>query len=80
MPADMCFEGLFVYYETINRELNKRLIHECRCDERLKVKAGGSTRLAYTVLCGGQENLKIKTRLIDEKFASVMGECVFVKL
>jgi hypothetical protein len=31
-------------------------------------------------LCGGQEHLKIKTRLIDEKFASVMGECVFVKL
>jgi hypothetical protein len=29
---------------------------------------------------GGQEHLKIKTRLIDEKFASLMGECVFVKL
>jgi hypothetical protein len=25
----------FVYYETINRELQKRLIYECRCDERL---------------------------------------------
>jgi hypothetical protein len=24
--------------ETIQRELNKRLIHECRCDERLKAK------------------------------------------
>ena len=32
------------------------------------------------MLCGGLEHLKIKTRLIDEKFASVMGECVFVKL
>ena len=69
-----------VYYETIKRELKKRLIHECRCDERLKAKAERSTRLAYTVLRGGQEHLKIKTRLIDEKFASVMGECVFVKL
>ena len=71
---------LVVYYETIKWELNKRLIYECRCDERLKVKDERSTRLTFTVLCGGQEHLKIKTRLIDEKFASVMGECVFVKL
>jgi len=26
------------------------------------------------------EHLKIETSLIDEKFTSVMGECVFVKL
>ncbi len=26
------------------------------------------------MLCGGLEHLKIKTRLLDEKFASVMGE------
>jgi hypothetical protein len=26
------------------------------------------------------EHLKIKMRLIDERFASVMGECVIVKL
>ncbi len=31
------FRLLDVYYESINRELNKRLIFECRCD-RLKVK------------------------------------------
>ena len=41
-------EELFVYYESIKRELNKRLIFECRCDARLKAKAEGSTRLAYT--------------------------------
>jgi hypothetical protein len=35
-----------------------------------------STRLTYTGLIGELEHLKIKTRLIDEKFASVMGECV----
>jgi hypothetical protein len=29
---------------------------------------------------GKLEHLKIKMRLIDEKFASVMGECVFVRL
>ena len=46
------------------------------CDERLKTKAQESTRLAYTGLLGELEHLKMKTRLIDEKFASVMGECV----
>jgi len=29
-------------------------------------------------LCGGLEHLKIETRLIDERFASVMGECVIL--
>jgi hypothetical protein len=69
-----------VYYETIKRGLNKILIYECRCDERRKAKVERSTRLVYTELCGGLEHLKIKARLIDEKFPSIMGECVFVKL
>jgi hypothetical protein len=43
-------EDFFVYYETIHRELNKRHIYECRCDERLKAKDEGSTCLTYTVL------------------------------
>jgi hypothetical protein len=30
----------------------------------------------YTGLCGGLEHLKIETRLRDERFESVMGECV----
>jgi len=34
----------FVHYETIKRELNKRLMYECRCDERLKAKTEGSPR------------------------------------
>ena len=58
------------------KEPNRRLIYECRCDERLKDKAEGSTRLAYIGWSGGLEHLKIETRLIDERFASVMGECV----
>ena len=45
----MDFPILFVYYETIKREVNKRLIYECRCDERLKAKAEGSTCLASTI-------------------------------
>ena len=54
---------------------NKRQdLYECRCDERLKTKAEKSTRLTYTGLLGELEHLKIKTRLIDEKFASVMGK------
>ena len=35
------------------REIKRILIHECRCDERLKTKTEGSTRLTYTGLCGG---------------------------
>jgi hypothetical protein len=44
--------------------------------KRLKTKVEETTRLTYTGLFGELEHLKIKTRLIDEKFASVMGECV----
>ena len=47
---------------------------------KTKTKTKGSTRLAYTGLLGGLEHLKIEMRLIVEKFASVMGEYVFVKL
>ena len=36
----------------------------------------GSTRLTYTGLSGGLEHLKIETRLIDERFGRVTGECV----
>jgi hypothetical protein len=61
----------------MNHELNTRPINECRCDERLKTKAEESTHLTYTGLIGELELLKIKTRLIDEKFTSMMGEHVF---
>jgi hypothetical protein len=36
----------FVYYESINRGLKRRLIYEYRCDERLKTKNEESTRLS----------------------------------
>ncbi len=42
----------------------------------LKPKGEESTCLSYTGLNGELEYLKIVTRLIDDKFASVMGECV----
>jgi hypothetical protein len=67
------------YYESTKRELNRRLIYECRCDERLKTKTEGSTRLTYTGLCGGLEHLKIETRLIDERFADcLVCECFYL--
>jgi hypothetical protein len=66
---------LFFYYESIKRELKRRLIYEYRCDERLKTKTEESTRLTDTGLVVELEHLKIQTRLIDEKFASVRGEC-----
>jgi hypothetical protein len=69
----------FVYYESRNRELKTRPIYECRCDERLKTKSEKSTRLGCTRFLGELEHLKIKTWSIDEMFASVVGEYVFLK-
>ena len=68
-----------VYYESIKRELKIRPIYECRYYERLKTKDEESTRLAYTGLLGELEQVKIKTRSINEMFVSVMGEYVFLK-
>jgi hypothetical protein len=68
-------ETLLVYYESIKRELKRRLIYEYRCDERLKTKNEESTRLSDTGFVVELEHLKTKTRLKDEKFASVKGEC-----
>ncbi len=66
-----------VYYESIKRELKIiRCIYECRCDERLQTKTKEFTRLTYTGLVVELEDLKIETRLIDEKFANAMGEYV----
>jgi hypothetical protein len=45
----------------------------------LKTKTKRFTRLSYTGLVVELEYLKIETRLRDEKFASVMGEYVFLK-
>jgi hypothetical protein len=64
---------IVVYHESIKRKLQIRPIYECRCDERPKTKAEEFTRLAYTGFLGGLEHLKIKMRLIDEKFANAMG-------
>ena len=48
-----------VYYESIKREVKTRPLYECRFDERLKHKGEESTRLAYTVLLGELEHLKV---------------------
>jgi hypothetical protein len=66
-------ESSVVYYESIKRDLKIKPIYECRCDGRLQTK--GFTRLSYTGLVVELEHLKIKTRLTNEKFASVKGEC-----
>jgi hypothetical protein len=50
-------------------------MYECRCNERLKAKTEGSTRLAYTRLRRGLGHLKIETMLRGERFENVMGEC-----
>jgi hypothetical protein len=69
--------GLFVYYESIKREPKIKPMYACRCDERLKPKSKRFTRLAYIGLVVELELLKIETRLTNEKFASVKGECVY---
>jgi hypothetical protein len=58
---------LYVYYESIKREVNIRLIYECRCDERLKAKTEGSTRLGYTGWRGGLEHLKKDRDEVDRR-------------
>jgi hypothetical protein len=63
----------------MTRELKTRPIYESRCDERLKTKDEESTSLPYTGLLVELEHLKIETTLIEEMFASVMGEYVFLK-
>jgi hypothetical protein len=51
-----------VYYESmIKRELNRRLMYECRCDERLKAKAEGSTRL-HTLGSAGRNRKEKKKK------------------
>ena len=67
-----------VYYESLNRELKTKPINECRCDERLQTRVEESTRLVCPQLVVELEHLKIETRLIDEMFASEMGEYVFL--
>ncbi len=64
-----------VYYDTIKRELKIKPISECRFDERLKTNTEESTLLSDTGLFGKLEHLKIKTMLMDEKFASM--RCIF---
>ncbi len=70
--------SFFVYYESLKRELKTKPINECRYDERLKTKVEESTRLTCPRLVAELEHLKIETRLIDEMFASEMGEYVFL--
>ena len=75
-PLPHVVSGLFIYYyESIKREVKRRLIYEYRCDERLKTKNVESIRLTDTGLVVELEHLKTKTRLKDEKFVSVKGEC-----
>ena len=42
-----CHTLRLVYYESTKRELKRRLVNECRCDERLKAKLEESTCLTH---------------------------------
>ena len=56
----------------MKRNLKIKPIYECRCNGRLQTKR--FMRLTHTGLVVELEDLKIKTRIIDEMFLSVMGE------
>ncbi len=61
---------------TLTPELKRIHISRCRCNERLKAKTDGPKSFGYTWLWGDLEHLTIETRLIDESFECVIGECV----
>ena len=42
----------------IKREVQRILVHECRCNESLKDKDETSTRLTYTGFRGGLDRIK----------------------
>ncbi len=65
--------------KSLKEELQTRPIYDCRCDERLEPKNDESTYLVYTGLFEELEYLKIETRLIDEKFASVIDGWVWFR-
>ncbi len=62
-----------VYYESMKRKSKIKPIYECRCNGRLQTKR--FTCLTHTESVVELEHLKIKTRLTNEKFTSVKGEC-----
>ncbi len=72
-PVVGLYGTLFVYYESMKRKLKIKPVYECRCNGRLQTKR--FMRLAHTGLVVELEHLKIKTRLTNEKFTSVKGEC-----
>jgi hypothetical protein len=51
------------YYESIKRELKRRLIYEYRCDERLKTKTEESTRLKIEFIMNLIESIKRKLKI-----------------
>jgi hypothetical protein len=89
IETDLCWSLIVVYYKSIKRELKKRCIYECRCDERLQTKTR-DLHVSHTLFVYYESmnrylkikpiyecrcvHLKIKTRLTNEKFASVKGE------
>jgi hypothetical protein len=57
----------------MKRKIKIKPVNECRCNERLQTKK--FMCLTHTGLVVELEHLKIKTRLTNEKFASVKGVC-----
>jgi hypothetical protein len=61
--------SLFVHYESMKRQLKRRLIYEYRCDERLKTKTEESTLLVdveiYTTQTSEESTRHSSARRVD---------------
>ena len=62
-----------VYYESIKRELKRRLIYEYRCDERLKTKSEESTRLVRHWIGRGTGTPKDKAEVNRQEVCECEG-------
>jgi hypothetical protein len=60
--------------KTIKQELNRKLVYECGCDERLKDKDEGSTSLTYTGFRGELEHIKNRDEVNNLEVP--VSECV----
>ena len=64
-------------HDVTDEYCNPQSIYECRCDERLKAKTEGSTRLTYTGLCGGLGHLKPSDR---DEFKRSYSHSIYVEV
>ena len=63
-------EAAWVYYDyAIKRELNRRPMYECRCDERLKVKVRVYTpHIHWVVRVTGTRKVRDEVKILESPY------------